>query len=282
MTQTKTAVIVGTAETWRKAPWNDPAAHIIGLNDAYSLGFPRIDEWYELHALDKMFFRDPKNRIVRAEDVPAGMYIRPQGHHETLQKMATAIPVWLQHEPPAGWPANAQRLPLERLEAKYGEYWASGPAYELLHLYDRGFRTFEIYGIHLATAEEYRAQRPNWEHLLGRLLGPQVSLTIENGIRRYVGETGVSIGLPVECPILMHGWKYAFQPKPEAPIDPMHAEWKAVQKEKAALLHALVNQPTGPQRAKQMERLRRLEVIELDIENQRRKQMIGGTLAIAL
>jgi hypothetical protein len=282
-TQQKKAVIVGTAETWRKAPWADPSAHIVGLNDAMSLGFPRIDEWYDLHSFDHMFFRDPRTKIVYADQVPKGFFVRPAGHLETLQRMATTIPVWLQDDPPAGWvPTNAQRFPLADLEAKYGDYWASGPAYELLHLYDRGFRDIHIYGIHLATEHEYRLQRPNFEHLIGRLLGPQVSIAVKDGMRLYVGETGVSIGLPIECPILQHGWKYAFQPKPQMPVDPMDVEWKAIQKEKAKLVQALVNWPKGKDKSRQIERLRRIEIIEMDIQQCRQKRAMGGTLAVSL
>ena len=214
MQKTK-AVICGTAETWRMCPWDDPSAHILSLNDAYSLALPRFDEWVELHPLDQMYFRQPNQRVVQAKDIPAGFYVRPAGHLDTLRRMATTIPVWLQQDPPAGWPPNAKRLPIEDLEAKYGAYWASGPAYMLMHLYDRGFRHIEIYGIHLATAAEYREQRSNFEALIGRLLGPQVSMTVKDGKRTYVGETGVTIVLPVASPILQHGWKYAFEPKPK-------------------------------------------------------------------
>jgi hypothetical protein len=278
----KKAIIVGTAETWKKTPWADPSAHIVGLNDAYALGFPRIDEWYELHGLDRMYFRDPRHKVINAKDVPAGFYVRPQGHIDSLKKMATAIPVWLQQAPPDGWPVNAQAFPLAAIEAKYGAYWASGPAYELLHLYDRGFREIHIYGIHLATAEEYRLQRPNFEHLIGRLLGPQVSIRVVDGMRIYTGETGVTIGLPVECPILQHGWKYAFQAKPQMPVDPLDAEWKAVQKEKAQIVDALVNWPAGKDKSRQMERLRRLQIAELDIQQIRQRAVMGGTLAVSL
>ena len=282
MNQRKRVAIVGTAESWRRTPWNDPTIKIVGLNDAYSLGFPRADEWYELHGLDQMHFRDPRHRVVHEKDIPKGFYVRPQGHLEWLQKQARTIPVWLQKEPPAGWPANATRLPLEQLEAKYGCYWASGPAYELMHLYDRGFREIHIYGIHLATHQEWAHQRPNFEFLIGRLLGPQVTMTVDKGLRTYDGETGLRLVLPVESPILQHGWKYAFQPKPQPKLDPMDAEWKAVQKEKAQLVTALVNWPKGKDKAPALTRLRRLEIIELDIQQQLSKRQIGGTLAVAV
>src|SRR5262245_14399011 len=102
MTQKNRAVIVGTAETWKRAPWNDPSAYIVSLNDAYALGLPRVDEWVELHPLDHMYFRDPRHKVVTADQIPEGFYVRPKGHLNTLQEMAKTIPVWLQQEPPEG------------------------------------------------------------------------------------------------------------------------------------------------------------------------------------
>lgn len=280
--QTQRCAIVGTAESWRRTPWTDPTLHIVGLNDAWVLGFPRVDEWWDLHPLDHMYFRDAKDRIVDARKVPDGFYVRPQGHIEKLREMAKTIPVWLQQEPPAGWPPNARRLPIEDLEAKYGAYWASGPAYELMHLYERGFREFQIFGIHLATSHERQQQRHNFEFLIGRLLGPQVTMTVQGDLRIYDGETGVRIVLPVESPILQHGWRYAFEPKPPKPVDPWDAEWTAIQKEKSELVKALVHWPAGKDRASALERLSRLEIAEIDITHMRQKRAVSATLAIAL
>lgn len=283
MTDTrKRAAIVGTAESWKRAPWTDPSITIVGLNDAYSLGFPRADEWYELHPLDHMYFRDPRMRVVKDTDIPKGFYVRPQGHLERLREFAKSIPVWLQKEPPTGWPVNAKQLPLADLEAKYGTYWASGPAFELMHLYERGFREIHIYGIHLATDGERIKQRHNFEFLIGRLLGPQVTMSVDKGLRTYDGETGVRIVLPIESPILQHGWKYAYEHQPTPPVDPLNAEWKRVQKEKQLLLATIVNLPKGKEKRPLIERLQRVEVIEKDIQRMLLKKQIGGTLAIAL
>jgi hypothetical protein len=278
MTQTK-AAIVGTAPTWRKVPWHDLSMRIIGLNDAYVLGFPRVDEWYELHPFDKYVYRKHSQKVMRASDVPPGHYVRPDGHVEWLKQQATAINIWLQHDPPAGWPVNAQRLPVEALEAKYGSYWASGPAYELMHLYERGFREFHIYGIHLSTDHERIEQRHNFEFLLGRLLGPEVALSVEKGMRTYRGKE-CAVVLPVESPILQHPWRYAYDPKPQAPPDPYAAEWKAVQQEKQALIRALVQNEARDRKAA-LDRLARVEVIELDIQQERGRRNRGGTLTAA-
>lgn len=280
----KRAIVVGTAQTWKKTPWNDPNVTIIGLNDAYSLGFPRADEWYELHPFDKMWFTPPGVRQVHPKDVPKGAYIRPHGHLEWLKTQASAIPVWLQSEPPADWPVNAARLPLEAIESVFGaDYWASGPAFEIAHLYLRGYRQFEIYGIHLSTEQEYRNQRPQFEMLLGQLLGPAVKRTIDerHGLRHYEGKE-VSITLPVESPILQHGWKYAYEPKPLAPENPYADELKAAQKQKAKLVKALVYWPTGQDKSKALAELDDLEVIEIDCQQMLARSHGCGTLTATL
>lgn len=277
----KRCCIVGTAQTWAQTPWNDPALEIWSLNDAYSLGLPRANRWFELHPLDKMWFRDPRVKYVDGRQVPKGHYIRPQGHLEWLQQHAKTIPVYLQHEPPAGWPPNAQRFPIERVFEAFGsDYWACGPAYMLALAVLEGYTEIWITGIHLATQHEYIEQRPQWEHLLGRILGPHVAISERPGWRIYDG--AVRIVLPESCPILRHGWKYAYEPKPVAPPDPEQAEWQAVQKEKADLIRVLVNWPKGKDKSKALERLRRLEIIELDIQQQRHKRAMGGTLTAVL
>lgn len=281
MTHTKRVCITGTAESWRLTPWADPSIEIWSLNDAYSLGFPRADRWFELHPLDRMYFRDPKQKVIRAEDIPQGYYVRPKQHLEWLKTQAASIPVYLQNAPPADWPANAQRFPLERVTEAFGaNYWASGPSYMLALAVLEGYTEIWVTGIHLATAAEYREQRPQWEHLLGRVLGPHVTESKANGFRIYDG--AIRLVLPEACPILHHPWRYAFDDRPVPPVDPMAVEWKAIQKEKAALVAVLVNQPAGRQRATHLERLRRIEVIEMDIEHQRAKRLIGGTLAIGV
>ena len=156
------AAIVGTAPSWMQTPWSDPGLYIAGLNDgymcrdAYGRGPQRASEWWELHPLDQMYFRAANSTIVMADQIPPGHYVRPAGHLEWLKAQAKTIPVWLQADPPPGWPPLARRLNVEDLEAQYGTYWASGPAYMLLSLLSRGCEELHVYGIHLSTEHEYR------------------------------------------------------------------------------------------------------------------------------
>lgn len=278
---TTRCAIVGTAETWTQTPWSDPSLHIVSLNDAYALGLKRMDEWYEIHPLDKMAFRPAGQKVIDPRTIPPGAYLRPEGHLDWLRTFAKTNPVWTQDTPPAEWGPNAQRLPLEDLEAQFGTYWASGPAYILMHLYARGFREFQVYGIHLATAAEYRDQRPNFEMLLGRLLGPTVTESVKDGLRIYQGAE-CKVVLPASCPILQHGWRYAYDPKPIVPRNPYADELKATQKDIATLVQALIAWPAGKNKAAALDRLARLRVVEMDCQQQLAKAQRSGTLVAKL
>jgi len=262
MTERRIA-IVGTAESWSKAPFADPSVEIWSLNDAYCLGLPRVDRWFELHPLDRMVFRAPGQKVVKASAIPPGSFLRPHGHVEWLKQMATTIPVYLQAAPDDTWPVNARRFPIETVEQTFGTYWASGPSYMVALAMLEGVREIQVWGIHLATEAEYREQRSNFEHLLGIARG--------RGIRVVMAETS---------PVLTHPWRYAYDPKPEPTPNPLADEWKAVQKEKAALMEALIAWPKGKDKSRALARWQRLRVIELDMQQQAAKRSMGGTLAI--
>lgn len=263
----KRVAIVGTAASWIKTPWSDPSLKVWGLNDGYLCRdkcgntMPRADAWFELHPLDKLYYRRPDQKRILASDVPSDHYVRPDGHIEWLKTQAKTIPVYLQKEPPADWPANAQRYPLEHIEAIYGTYWASGPSYMVALAMEQGFTEIQVYGIHLATQHEYIEQRSNFEHLLGIAKGKGITVTMAD-----------------ESPVLKHGWKYAYEPKPQGKPNPLAAELHQVQKAKSKLIHQLVEWPRFKSKAAPMEALRRATAHEIEIQ-QRLQSMQGcGTL----
>jgi len=210
-----------------------------------------------------MVFRPRDQRVIRKEDIPEGYYVRPGGHLEWLQAQADHIPVFLQKAPPEGWPANAHRFPIEAVESEFGaSYWASGPAYMLAQAVMEGYTEIMITGIHLATEAEYREQRPQWENLIGRILGRTVKESTVDGFRVYDGD--VRIVLPDECPILRHEWKYAYQAKPQPVPSPYRTELKQTVKMKNDLISRLIAMPDGEGKSRAIEQLKRLDVIEDD------------------
>ena len=261
----KRVAIIGTAESWRHAPWDDPTIECWTLNDSYCLGMKRIDRFFELHPLDKMIFRKPTQKLVIGKDIPHGWFVRPEGHIDWLKKFAKTNPVYLQGEPDSSWPINAKRFPIEQVEQVFGQYWASGPSYMVALAILEGFTEIQVYGIHLATEQEYREQRHNFEHLLGIARG-----------------RGINVVMADASPVMKHPWRYAYDEKPALPENPYAAEWKATQKELKELTTALIQWPAGKDRAKALDRLRRLQIIQADIQQQAAKRHMGGTLAITV
>lgn len=178
----KKCAIVGTAGTWRETPWNDSDLDIWTLNDAYMLGFPRIDVHFEMHPLDKFVFRPKEKKVVTHADIPPGHYLRPEGHLEWLENASkNGTLIVTQEEPPKNW-ERAIRYPRENMEKEFEDflwvdktwhrpYASSGPLWMMLLALSWGYEEIQVYGIHLATEREYVEQRPNFEGIIYYAIG---------------------------------------------------------------------------------------------------------------
>jgi len=186
--------IVGTAPTWRDAPWDDPSIEMWCLNDFWILHPKRADKWFDLHPLDKMHFAQPGKKL-QAHEVPAGHFIRPHGHLEFLRSQS--IPVYVQDAKLLGSP-SARTFPKAEVEAAVGPHFASSPAWMLGLALAEGVTELHVYGIHLATEWEYMRQKPNFAFLLGLAAG-----------------RGVKIVVPKTAPLLRESHQYAYQPDPD-------------------------------------------------------------------
>lgn len=208
----KRCAILGTAPTWTQCPWNDPTLTIMGLNDAYVLGYPRADIWWDLHNLKHMTFHE-RGKPVPAEEAPVGSYLRPHGHLEWLASRPT--PVFLQQARP-DWPTSVT-FPKDAVLAFWAKFWpwrvdrqgvvqpgkdyeVSTPAWMYMWAVMEGYTEIHIYGVHLATEWEYLQQRPNLEFLIGVAAG-----------------LGVKTVLPTVVPICQAKFQYAYEPKADLP-----------------------------------------------------------------
>lgn len=227
----KRCAILGTAPTWRETPWDDPTLEVWALNDSYLLGFPRADRWYDIHPFDKFYFRDPTKRKIMAEDVPAGTFVRPSGHIEWLAKQT--CPVYVA-KPDKRVP-RAVAFPKAEIEARFGKWFDSTPAWMLAHALMEGYREIHIYGIHLATEAEYVAQKPNMLFLMGVAAG-----------------LGAKLIVPTASPLMRGSHQYAFEPDPKVPItaEQRHvARLKRTKREiEETLAHLKWWEPKGPTR----------------------------------
>ena len=265
MSEQKRCAIVGTAQSWTKTPWDDPSISIWALNDCYSLGIPRADQWFDLHPWDQFWFRPKNKRVFKEGEIPEGVYIRPEVHIEWLKAQAQTIPVWLQADPPEDWPINAKRFPFGRVKAfmkarpDQEAYITSSPAMMLAHAILENYTEIHIYGIHLATQAEYLKQRPNFEWLIGR-----------------AEERGINIVLPPECPLLKHTHVYGYEPEPQRPD---HAAKKRLGKAQAQyqqIASSLVTWPRWKSKAAQLAQLTRLQAEIKDAQQQARHARLSA------
>lgn len=249
----KACAIIGTAQTWKLAPWSDPSVDILGLNDGYVLGLrqghpnglPRMSAWFDLHPIAQMSFQPTGTTRVNAADVPTGAYLRPDGHLAWMK--AQTFPVFV-NEVPAGWEkTHVQRFPREALEAKYGTYITSTPVWMLLWALEQGYNEIGIYGIHLATEWEYVAQRPCMEHWIG-----------------VAAARGVKIILPTKCPLLKSKHVYAYEPKPDLPLQALQTQM-AMTKHEGAQLQQQLAKLKWYERGRKADLVARLEVVNLEL-----------------
>lgn len=264
MSGKKRVSIVGTANSWKETPWDDPAMHVWGLNDGYALGVPRADAWFDLHPVEKMWFRKREQREIKASDIPEGAYVRPEGHLEWLQEKAKTIDVWLKEEPPAGWPAGAKRFDYETI-AKFlkarpdqDSYIASSPVQMLAKAMLDGYEEIHIYGIHLATQREYLLQRPNMEWLMGR-----------------AEERGITIVLPPSCPLLKHSHVYGREPEPTRPDAKARQKLAEAQGRFQQLSSELMRWPRWKSKAEPFARLSRIKAEMHDAQLQAKHALVS-------
>ncbi len=241
----KRCALIGTAQSWKHAPWPDRTLEKWTLNDGYLLGVPYTDRHYDLHPFHQMTFRDPANRVPQGE-VPVGAYLRPANHLEWLK--TRPMPVYLAQARPE-WPTT-RTFPTQAVLDYFAPYWPlrlartgtveAGPDYEvstpswmLMHAIMEGYREIHVYGIHLATEWEYVQQRPNFEFLLGIAAGK-----------------GIKIVLPAATPICQASYRYAFEPKGDLGVQQASLEITRIKQRGAEVKQQLASLPAWAWRRK--------------------------------
>lgn len=272
----KRGAIIGTAPTWKLCPWHEMDLDVLGLNDGYVLGVPRANAWFDLHPIPEMAFRPKGERVVQADQVPVGAYLRPEGHLEWLK--SRPFPVYLHDCHEAGcadlpketrahdpypfptWP-NARPFPFKVLRAKYGDYVQSTPAWMLLWMMEQGYTETHIYGIHLATQWEYITQKPNMEFLIGMALA-----------------RGMQFVIPEKSTLLKGKHVYALEPKSGLPLERVEQRIHSIKLQGQQLRQRLAAQPWYA-RGAAAELRRRLHVLNVELADARQEHQRVQALA---
>lgn len=155
----KKIAIVGFADSWKDAPFDDPSVKIFGLNELWKY-VPRWDYWIEIHDADTLG--------VTQRDLSEGEQKR---HLEWLSQQHGEKPIFMQPQFCDGRFPNATPFPIEYLKGKFGPYFTSSIGMMIAWAIDQGYDWIGLYGIDLASDVEYRFQRANAEYLVGLARG---------------------------------------------------------------------------------------------------------------
>lgn len=162
----KRVALVGFAESWKDAPFNDTGVEVWGLNELWKY-VPRWDRWFELHDADTLG--------VTKRDLTEGEVKR---HLEWLHAQPAGKPIYMQPQFCDGRFPGAVPLPLESLIAQFGKYFTSTIGYMIAMAIRDGYTWIGLYGIDLASDVEYRHQRANAEYLVGMARGMGIEVVI--------------------------------------------------------------------------------------------------------
>ena len=265
----KRGAIIGTASTYKSTPWGEPDLDILSLNDAYVLpGFARASGWFDLHPIPEMVFRPKGERRVLPQHAPVGGYLRPEGHldwlksrdfpvflHDCREAGCAELPVEKRSHAPYDFPAwkNAQPFPFKAIQAQYGAYFSSTPAWMLAWMLLQGYNQIHIYGIHLATEWEYIHQRPNLEFLIGMALA-----------------RGTQFVIPERSTLLRGKHQYAIEPKPGLDIEKCERRIMLL-KHEGQQLQARLARLKWHQRGEAADIRARLTVLDLEVLDARQE-----------
>ena len=189
-------VVVGTANSWNKAPYNDESFDFWGLNGLH--GFtdnagisPRFQMWFQIHKKERVF--EQKNHLAWLKSCP--LPILMQDHYEEIP--------------------SSIRYPKEEIMERYKPYFESTFAWMFTLAMEMGYEEIQVFGVHVSAESEYVLQRPNTEYFLGIAEG--------KGIKVYV---------PPEADILQSRIIYGWQDK-KSVYDKIDHEIQELEKRKA-------------------------------------------------
>jgi hypothetical protein len=169
----KKVAILGFADSWKLAPFDDPSVEMWGLNELHKY-VPRWDRWWEVH--------DAQTLGVTKRDLTEGEQKR---HLEWLSRDHGPTPIiYMRPEFCDGRFPNARPYPIEEMCHLFGRYFTSSIGYMLAMAIRDGYSWIGLYGIDLASDIEYQQQRANSEYLVGiaRGLGREVVLAPTSAI----------------------------------------------------------------------------------------------------
>lgn len=165
-----TVAIFGGGTTLKLMPWDDPTIEIWALNNFWnrcrdSAGHLRADRWWEMHQITP----DASGRH-------AGEPI--QDPHDLDWIRTCPVPLYTVEPVPEN--PMAIRWPVERMAAKYRDFYSCTFAYQICQAIDEGFAEIQVYGLDLwnGTQRETTVERAAVSYWLGVAEGKGIRVVI--------------------------------------------------------------------------------------------------------
>lgn len=177
--------LIGTAPSSRMlAPYNDPSWQIWACSPGNQGQLPRVDVWFELHG-----------NLLWPENANYGApYI------EWLKTLT--IPVYMQDQ---RYVPNALTFPMQDMVKEFGkDFFTSSFAWMMAFAISKGANEIALYGIDMASRDEYILQRPGFYFFrhIAQQRGIKVSAPHESDIMQPPGLYGFSEVTPFGRKIL--------------------------------------------------------------------------------
>ncbi len=167
-TKVKKVAIVGTAMTFKDAPYGDPSWELWGLNDHWN-NMPRATRWFEANyeAASKTPVSHSPNmvRLDWLKKCPIPVYM--EKHYDDVP-MSVRYP----YEEINDW--------VGELDPCGREYFTNSVSYMIALAIYEGFDVIHLYGVDMAVGSEYEMQRPSCEFWIGIAKGQGIKLYIPN------------------------------------------------------------------------------------------------------
>lgn len=167
--------LIGTAPSSRMlAPFNDPTWKIWACSPGNMDVLPRVDAWFEIHG--NLMWPE-----YRSYGEPYVKWLREQ-----------AFPIYMQD---ASLVPNALTFPKDKLVARFGrDFFTSSFAWMMAFAIDQGAKEIGLFGIDMASKNEYILQRPGFFFFkyLAQQHGIKVSAPNESDIMQPPGLYGFS------------------------------------------------------------------------------------------
>ena len=158
--------ILGFAPSWREAPFADQSYEIWCLNEMYKVAKQvpafRADRWFEIHDRNSKSKATPEHTAF-LKQCPVPLYM--WGHYDDIP--------------------NSVRFPKDEimrwLESKvfYGSgYFNNSISWMVALAMMEGFKHIAIYGVDMATGDEWGHQKPSCEYFIGLAEGMGIKVEI--------------------------------------------------------------------------------------------------------